>query len=150
MFRQRPLGKLLLFFFFVLLSYSFAIAQTTFPANDVADPRNNVFAFTNATIVKDGNTTLTNATLVIREGKIIFAGNNGQVPKNAVIIDCRGKYIYPSFIDMYSDYGIPVAERSRTGFDFRAPTQMNSNTKGAYNWNQAIKPETDASKIFAV
>ncbi|HEY4876690.1 MAG TPA: amidohydrolase family protein, partial [Puia sp.] len=58
--------------------------------------------------------------------------------------------IYPSFIDIYSDYGIPVAERTRNGFDYRAPTQMNSNTKGAYDWNQAIKPETDASKIFAV
>jgi len=72
------------------------------------------------------------------------------MPKGAVVIDCSGKYIYPSFIDIYSDYGIPVAERTRNGFDYRAPTQMNSNTKGAYDWNQAIKPETDASKIFAV
>jgi imidazolonepropionase-like amidohydrolase len=148
--RRSPSGKFLFFFFCFLLSLSFAVAQTTFPANDVADPRNNVFAFTNATIVKDGNTTLTNATLVIREGKIISAGNNVDVPKDAVIIDCKGKYIYPSFIDIYSDYGIPVAERTRNGFDFRAPTQMNSSTKGAYDWNQAIKPETDASKIFAV
>jgi imidazolonepropionase-like amidohydrolase len=140
----------LFLFFSFLVSFSLAFAQTTFPANDVADPRNNVFAFTNATIVKDGNTTLTNATLVIREGKIIAAGNNVDVPKDAVIIDCKGKYIYPSFIDIYSDYGIPVAERTRNGFDYRAPTQMNSNTKGAYDWNQAIKPETDASKIFAV
>jgi imidazolonepropionase-like amidohydrolase len=147
--RRLSSGKFLFFFFSFFLSFSFAIAQTTFPANDVADPRNNVFAFTNATIVKDGTTTLTNATLVIREGKIISAGNNVDVPKDAVIIDCKGKYIYPSFIDIYSDYGIPVAERTRNGFDFRAPTQMNSNTKGAYDWNQAIKPETDASKIFA-
>ncbi|HSZ86729.1 MAG TPA: amidohydrolase family protein [Puia sp.] len=148
--RRLPSGKFLFFFFSFWLSLSLAIAQTTFPANDVADLRNNVFAFTNATIVKDGNTTLTNATLVIREGKIISAGNNVDVPKDAVVIDCKGKYIYPSFIDIYSDYGIPVAERTRAGFDFRAPTQMNSNTKGAYNWNQAIKPETDASKIFTV
>src|SRR5580698_4948092 len=148
--RRSPSGKFLFFFFSFWLSLSLAIAQTTFPANDVADLRNNVFAFTNATIVKDGNTTLTNATLVIREGKIISAGNNVDVPKDAVVIDCKGKYIYPSFIDIYSDYGIPVAERTRNGFDYRAPTQMNSNTKGAYDWNQAIKPETDASKIFAV
>ncbi|HEX4372334.1 MAG TPA: amidohydrolase family protein [Puia sp.] len=150
LFRRQPSGKFLFLFFSFLFSFSFAIAQTTFPANDVADPRNNVFAFTNATIVKDGTTTLTNATLVIREGKIISAGNNVDVPKDAVIIDCKGKYIYPSFIDIYSDYGIPVAERTRNGFDYRAPTQMNSNTKGAFDWNQAIKPETDASKIFAV
>ena len=95
--------------------------------------------------------TLTNATLVIREGKIISAGNNADVPKDAVVIDCKGKYIYPSFIDIYSDYGIPVAERVRSGFDFRAPTQNELEyVKGPFGWNQAIKPETDASKIFAV
>ena len=148
--RRLPASKFLLFFFSFSLSFSLLIAQTTFPENDVSDPRNNVFAFTNATIVKDAQTTLTNATLVIREGKIISAGNNVDVPKDAVVIDCKGKYIYPSFIDIYSDYGITIPERPRNGFDFRAPTQMNSNTKGAFDWNQAIKPETDASKIFAV
>src|ERR1700688_1512344 len=110
--RRLPSGKFLLFFFSFLLSFSFLIAQTTFPENDVSDPRNNVFAFTNATIVKDAQTTLANATLVIREGKIVAAGNNVDVPKDAVVIDCKGKYIYPSFIDIYSDYGITVPERT--------------------------------------
>ncbi len=148
--RFYSLSKCLFLFLFFLLSAYSLVAQTTFPENDVADPRNNVFAFTNATIVKDAQTTLTNATLVIREGKIIAVGSNVEVPKDAVIIDCKGKFIYPSFIDMYADYGIAVPERQRTGFDFRAPAQMTSNTKGAFDWNQAIKPETDASKIFTV
>ena len=38
------------------------IAQVTFPENGVADPRHGHYAFTNATIVKDATTTLTNAT----------------------------------------------------------------------------------------
>ena len=45
-------------------------AQETFPVNGVADPRHGYYAFTNATIVKDATTTLTNATLVIKDGKI--------------------------------------------------------------------------------
>ena len=62
-------------------------------------------------------------------------------------IDCKGKYIYPSFIDLFSDYGITVAEQpKRTRGFFQA--QFVSDTKGAYGWNQAIRPETDASKIF--
>jgi imidazolonepropionase-like amidohydrolase len=148
-FRQRLLGKWLFFIFSLSFPATLVIGQTTFPENDVADPRNNVFAFTNATIVKDGQTTLTGATLVIREGKIVAVGAV-EVPKDAVVIDCKGKYIYPSFIDIYADYGITPPERTRTGFDFRAPAQMLSNKKGAYDWNQAIKPETDASKIFTV
>src|SRR5579871_1982667 len=124
--RFYSLSKCLFLFLFFLLSAYSLVAQTTFSENDVADPRNNVFAFTNATIVKDAQTTLTNATLVIREGKIIAVGSNVEVPKDAVIIDCKGKFIYPSFIDMYADYGIAVPERQRTGFDFRAPAQMTS------------------------
>lgn len=42
-------------------------AQVTFPVNGVADPREGCYAFTNATIVKDGQTTLTNATILIRQ-----------------------------------------------------------------------------------
>ena len=86
-------------------------AQTTFPVNGVADNREGAYAFTNATIVKDGQTTFTNAILVIRDGKIVAAGNNISIPKDAVIIDCRDKFIYPSFIDIYSDYGIAVPQR---------------------------------------
>jgi len=148
-FRRNQRVKFSLFFFLFLMSSHLIIAQTTFPANDVADPRNNVFAFINATIIKDAHTTLTNATLVIREGKIAGVGSV-DVPKDAVVIDCQGKYIYPSFIDMYSDYGVAIPDRQRNGFDFRAPTQMNSSVKGPFGWNQAIKPETDASKIFVV
>ena len=41
-------------------------------------------------IVKDGQTTISNATLVIREGKIISVGTNTPIPKDAVTINCTG------------------------------------------------------------
>ena len=140
--------------FLVLVCYTLSSnAQSTFPVNGVADPREHCYAFTHATIVKDGGTTLSDATLVVRDGLIVGAGSGLAIPKDAVVIDCSGKYIYPSFIDLYSDYGMPVPERGgRTvnPFDFfRAPAQIESNTKGAYNWNQAVHPETDASRLFA-
>jgi imidazolonepropionase-like amidohydrolase len=129
---------------------SAASAQTTFPVNGVADPSQRSYAFINATIVKDANTTVSNATMIIRERKIISVGNNITLPKDAVTIDCKGKYIYPSFIDIYSDYGIPVQQRTQTGFNFNAPGQITSNTKGAFGWNQAIKPQVNASELFDV
>ena len=55
--------------FFLVAAHS--KAQVTFPENGIADPRHGHYAFTNATIVKDAGTTITNATLVIRDGKII-------------------------------------------------------------------------------
>lgn len=124
-------------------------AQQTFPINGVADPRTGTYAFTNATIVKDGQTTLTNATLLISEGKITAVGNGVTVPANAVVVDCSGKTIYPSLIDIYSDYGMPVVQRQPGGGGgFFGAQQFNTNTKGAYGWNQAIHSETNASEIF--
>ena len=127
-------------------------AQATYPVNDVANPKDRCYAFTNATIVKDAQNTLQNATLVIRQGKIEAVGNNIAIPKDAVLIDCNGKYIYPAFIDIYSDYGIPgtaVAQTAGGAAAFFRTQQITSNTKGAYGWNQAIKSETEAYKIFA-
>ena len=124
-------------------------AQVTYPVNDVADPKESCFAFTNATIVINAQTTLQNATLVIRKGKIEAVGTKVIVPKDAVVVDCKGKYIYPSFIDIYSDYGTDATQRVGGG-GFRGQSQFVSNTKGAYGWNQAIRSENDAAKTFAV
>lgn len=135
--------------FFLLSMYSMqAISQETFPENGVADKRAGVFAFTNATIIKDAQTTINNGTLVIRDGKIVATGAQVAVPAGATVIDCKGKFIYPSFIDIYSDYGIAVPQRQGSGFSFTAPAQLTSNAKGAYGWNQAIRSEIDASTLF--
>ena len=48
-----------------------SFAQATFPENGVADPRTGYYAFTHATVVKDNASTLTDATLVIRDGRIV-------------------------------------------------------------------------------
>ena len=138
--------------FAVLILYVLnpAIAQSTFPVNGIAEPANQSYAFINAMIVKDANTVLTNASMTIRDRKISAVGTNIPIPADALIIDCKGKYIYPSFIDIYSDYGIAVPQRIGTGFNFNSPPQITSATKGAYGWNQAIKPQVNGAELFSV
>ena len=81
-------------FVFAFISVSFSLlGQATFPENGVLDTRHGYYDFTNATIVKDGNTTLSNATLVIKDRKIISVGANLKAPACAVEVDCKGKYI---------------------------------------------------------
>ena len=123
-------------------------AQTTYPANDVATPRSGYYAFINAKIYKDAKTIINTATLIIKQGKIEAVGANLPVPKEAIIIDCKGKSIYPSFIDIYSDYGMSQVQPSMT--TYRSPSQMLSNTKGPYSWNQALKTEVLHVKNFSV
>lgn len=129
-----------------------AFAQPTFPENGTADPRHGYYAFTNATIVKDAATTLTNATIVIKDGKITAVGSGLSVPAGAVEVDCKGKYIYPSFIDIYTDYGTPQRQPQTTTGGFAAffTQQAESNVKGPYGWNQAIKSDVDVYKVFSV
>ena len=150
---MQKLKNGLMLFAFLAGSFQLLKAQATFPVNDVANPKDGYYAFTNATILKGARDTLKDATLVIRRGKIEAVGNNIPVPQDAVLIDCKGKYIYPAFIDIYSDYGIASASAQQSGFAggaaaFFRTQQLASNTKGAYGWNQAIKAETDAYRIF--
>ncbi|MEI9958446.1 MAG: hypothetical protein WDM90_19560 [Ferruginibacter sp.] len=142
--QKLKLPALLLLFVISVLQIN---AQATFPLNDVASPKDGSYAFTNAIIVKDAQTTLQNATMVIRQGKIESIGTTVTIPKDAIVIDCKGKYIYPSFIDIFSDYGIVTPQRQGGG-GFFGSQQITSNTKGAFGWNQAIKADIDGSKIF--
>ncbi len=146
--RRTLTGTVLL----LLLSLA-AFSQPTFPENGVADPRHGHYAFTHATIVKDAATTITDATLVIKDGRIVAVGAGLKVPAGAVEVDCKGKYLYPSFIDIYADYGIPQAQRpggAPNQFNPQQQPQLETATKGAYGWNQAIKSDADAYRSFAV
>ena len=122
------------------------VAQTTFPKNGVYDERDKLYAFTNATIYVDYQTKLENATLIIRDGKVEQVGANITVPKGAVTFDLAGKFIYPSFIDVYSNYGIPKEPKGKRSWK----PQMLSKKEGAYSWNQALMPEFTASDVFTM
>ncbi len=123
-------------------------AQPTFPVNGVGDERETTYAFKNATIVKNAQQQLSNATMLVRNGKIIAIGTSVAVPADAIVIDCSGKFIYPSFIDVYADYGMPTQQAQGAFRGFGGPAQLTSNTKGAFGWNQAIKADMEAGKMF--
>ncbi len=130
----------------------FLTAQETFPVNGVVDNREGLYAFTNATLYTRYNQKVEKATLLIRDGKIEAAGANVAVPANAIVYDLKGKYIYPAFIDLYSSYGTPEIRREPGGGGggFGGPQQFLTSKPGAYNWNQALKPEFRAYENFAV
>ena len=140
---MKKLLFLLTFSIFHLSSSIFA--QTTFPVNGVFNHNHNYYAFTNAKIWVDYQTIIPNGTLLIKDGMIVQCAEKVDLPKGTVVMDMKGKSIYPSFIDPYSTYGMPdIKPQGRGGFG----PQMESSNKGAYNWNQAVKPETDAVKLF--
>ena len=128
----------------LILSAAFVInkglvAQTTFPNNGAPNIIHTLYAFTNCTLHVDAEVTIVNATLFIKDGLIVNAGANLVASKDAITIDLKGKHVYPAFIDLYSDYGMPEVKRMQND---DAPK------KGAFGWNQAIKSEIEAQKVF--
>ena len=109
--------KTALLFLIVAFQVTSAVSQETFPVNGVADKRNGTYAFINASIVKDAQITLSNATMVVKDGKIVAVGNSVSIPADATVIDCKGKYIYPSFIDIYSIIYYNILWESKPSYD---------------------------------
>jgi imidazolonepropionase-like amidohydrolase len=127
-----------------LLAFSRISAQSTFPANGAPFNPHTLYAFINANIYTDYETLIKNGVLLIQDGKVVNVGEKIDVPKYATVFDLKGKYIYPSFIDIYSDYGIPS-----NAFQRRGPgPQMESSYKGAFGWNQAIRSNIESYKLF--
>ncbi len=138
--------KILLFFLSMVFIAAPLLAQETFPVNGVKDERLNIYAFTNATVVVDYQTTIPNATLLVRDGFIEAVGANVTIPKGAIVTDMGGKYIYPSIVDPFTNYGMPEVKPART--NWMAPPQIDSKRDGAFGWNDAIKADFDAIEEF--
>lgn len=135
--------KILLFLLLVSTSATL-LAQETFPVNGISNKNHTIYAFTNAKIIVDANETIDNGTLVVKDGLIFSVGTKINIPQGAVIYDLKGKSIYPGLIDAYTTYGMQEPKRIPSG----GSPQMESNIKGAFGWNQAVKPETEAIKNF--
>ncbi|MFM2135855.1 MAG: hypothetical protein RL021_1255, partial [Bacteroidota bacterium] len=124
-----------------------AFSQVTYPTNGAPDPRHTVFALKGAKIFVDYKTVIDSATVLFKDGVILDVGREVAIPEEAVVFNLAGRTIYPSFIDIHSDYGMPEVKRPA---DDNGYPQFLSNTKGAYHWNQAIRAEFESYRNFAV
>ncbi|AKA33958.1 amidohydrolase family protein [Flagellimonas lutaonensis] len=120
-------------------------AQDYFPKNDgVKSKNNNYRAFTNAKIYVTPTQIIENGTLLIQNGKVVQVGRSVSLPANTVVEDIDGKWIYPSFIDAFSDFGVKKPERARG--QGRSP-QYEPTREGFY-WNDHVMPENRAVEKF--
>ncbi|WP_026897608.1 amidohydrolase family protein [Daejeonella oryzae] len=140
--------KKTLLFCFLLAIFHQSYSQETFPVNGSFDVRPGLIAFTNATIVISADQTINNGTLLVKGQNIEAAGQNITIPKGYLVINLEGKFIYPSLIDAFTSYGLP--ETPRQSFNFGRREVYTSTKKGAYGWNESIRPEMSAQNIFTV
>lgn len=128
----------------ILFSIS-SFSQEYFPNNEgVQSVNNNFTAFTNARIVASSTTIIDKGTLLIANGKVVSCGLNVIIPKNTIIIDLKGKSIYPSFIDLYTSFGVEKPKPSV--MPGQGPTY--DTKKSGFYWNEHIKSETNAIDVY--
>ena len=138
------------FVWLALVAVLYAQAQPTFPYNGILPKDVTSVAFTHATIFVDYQTRMDDAVLLVEKGKVTAVGKALLIPANAVVVDCKGKFIYPSFIDLHSDYGLAEAspaKGSEGGSRMRGGSG-NESPKGAFGWNDAINADYNAALNF--
>lgn len=123
-------------------------AQPTFPINGVQDKRPEIFALTKGVLHLAGGKSIPSGTLVMEKGRITALGADNEVtiPAGAVVYPLNGKHVYPSFIDLYSNYGMPEPVQKKVIPGTLAPRV--SEKQGAFGWNEAIRPEVHAEDLF--
>ncbi len=132
-----------------LLALSFFIpkitAQEYFPNNEsIKNKSKNFTAFINAKIFVTPTQIIENGTLLIQDGKVISVGTSVIIPKNCTTINLAGKLIYPSFIDIYTNFGV---EKPKSVSGLESNPIYDTKRKGYY-WNEHIKSEINAFETF--
>jgi imidazolonepropionase-like amidohydrolase len=134
-----------IFFLLFFLSLTVTQAQDYFPKNSgVKTTESTTFAFTNATIYVTPDEVLKKGTLLIKDGKVLSVGKSVKVPKGTKTTDLKGKTIYPSFIDLYADFGIVKPKRPTSNSRI---TQYDASREGYY-WNDHIRPDINPIEDF--
>lgn len=127
-------------------------AQTTFPIQGIPDPRSGWYVFRQATIQLDTATRVEGGTMIIRDGRIVDIGIDLPLPPGAVVVDLKGKYVYPSFIDLASDYGIRQEEEKTAASESAPrrgrPSAQEDRREGPYGWNEALRADFRAVEVF--
>jgi imidazolonepropionase-like amidohydrolase len=124
-----------------LLAFSILSAQTArLPGLRENTP--SVFAFTNAHIITSPGQVQSNATMVIRDGVIEDIGRRAKIPADAWIIDLEGKTVYPGFIDMFSNYGLPDTMEMEEHIHWNA--QVRSHFRSA----EAFMPDAKTASLL--
>lgn len=112
-------------------------ADQTTPIQGIIDKTPNLIALTGATVYTEPGKKLLNATVLIADGRISAVGTKVTVPAGYQQIDVSRYTLYAGFIDPYTQYGIPAAEKAKPGSYRDAPVYQNER-KGGNASNAAI------------
>ena len=131
--------------FFLFWAMMVSARAQTFPVQGLQKSPVTQKAFTHAHIVVAPGKVIDDGAILIRDGIIIAIGHGIAIPRGVTVKDLKGAWVYPGFIDAFTDYGMPQHPKIKPGP--RTP-QPNALRKGAVPWNDAIKSTQSAAALF--
>ena len=123
-------------FLLLLFAVQLHAQENVLPAAKQAQP----VAITGATVHVGNGQVLTNATVLMVDGKIAAVGTNVTIPSGAQRIDATGKHVYPGLILASSNLGLVDIGNVRATNDLRELGELNPNVRSivAYNTDSKI------------
>lgn len=119
-------------------------SQSPFAESYLRYDDHQTYALVHATVVTEPGVEVPNATLVWRDGKIVSCVSGGPVPTGAVVLEGAGYHVYPGFVDLWADYGLPAEPKKEknphTAYDSERPGPV-----GRYESNRA---DYRAARLF--
>jgi imidazolonepropionase-like amidohydrolase len=97
------------------------------------------YAIRNARIVTMTGPEIPNGHILIQNGRIVAAGANISIPRNATVIDARGLTAYPGMIDPYTEMGLAEIGSVAATQDLNELGDLNPHIKAS----AAINPNSE-------
>jgi len=123
--------------------------RDTTPTLGIGEQTPRLVRFVNATVVIAPEHKVEHGALLIDDGRVVAAGRSVPERPGAVEIDLGGRWIYPGFVDPYTDYGLagsaPAKERPPRQV---GPPRYEGTRVGTRAWNDAIHAERQWVEAF--
>lgn len=132
--------------FAIVLVLAGATAAAQAPIQGLQDNADSHYALVNATVVTEPGERLDNATILIEDERIVAVGEDLEAPQGVQLIDLEGAFVYPGFIDLMAEYGVPSAEGDGTSWG--DPPIYEVERPGAVSWNAALHADREWVAAF--
>ncbi len=119
------------------------MAQT----NGLSDWRPTPMALVHARLWLSPDKVIEDGMLQWQNGRITYAGPMRPTGADVQTWDARGKTVYPAFVEMISDIGIPQPPPNANSNWWRSPQYQRENLTDRY-WNEHIRPEVRADEVY--
>ncbi|HZV12874.1 MAG TPA: amidohydrolase, partial [Candidatus Kapabacteria bacterium] len=119
------------------------VSSSAFANNEIPGaPQTKPIAIVGGKVFTVSHGIIENGTVVFDKGKITAVGANVEIPKDAKVIDAKGKYVYPGMIAPNTTLGISEIDAVRATQDVTEVGLINPDVRGdiGYNPDSEIPP----------